>query len=354
MNIYEIDRKELESLPLVAEGYKVMYYDGGTRQFFKYTKEIGEPLAGRIFRVNGKIGLCKWGLHFCKNPADVFRTYLPLSYNRYFRVRAYGKVIDAGVKSVAECLEFVDEYDIMEFIKIIKTGSVTDSTAVYGSTSVRNSTAVGYSDAVGDSNIVRGSNGVRDSDAVSWSSAVRDSTAVSDGSAVCGSTGVRGSTAVSGSTAVDCSNVVDCSNDVRGSTAVNRSTAVRNSTNVDCSKAVSDSLAVVSSFGLRNCKAVFRCLFCNGLEGKTLRIFNKETTPERYEEVYEKITSFGWVPKFNNFYDLKGDKAWYTIPFPEVRCVDNKIAWSKMPSEMREYIQSLPEYDEVIFKKITE
>ena len=67
MNTYEIDRKELESLPLVAEGYKVMYYDGGTRQFFKYTKEIGEPLAGRIFRTDGEI----WSCPYCRRNGHV-------------------------------------------------------------------------------------------------------------------------------------------------------------------------------------------------------------------------------------------------------------------------------------------
>jgi hypothetical protein len=34
--------------------------------------------------------------------------------------------------------------------------------------------------------------------------------------------------------------------------------------------------------------------------------------------------------------------------------VDNKTAWSKMPSDMIEYIKSLPEYDEQIFRAITE
>lgn len=29
-------------------------------------------------------------------------------------------------------------------------------------------------------------------------------------------------------------------------------------------------------------------------------------------------------------------------------------AWAKMPPEMREYIENLPEYNEKIFKKITE
>lgn len=368
MSTYEIDHKELESLPLIADGYKVIDYDGGTQQNFKYTKEIGEPLVGRIFRVNGKIGVCKWGLHFCKNPANVFRFYKPRGYRRYFKVRAYGKVIDDedGLKSVAECLEFVMEYNIMEFANIIRAGSVaysatvSDSDAVSYSTTVSDSTAVYHSDVVSDStavyysDVVSDSASVRGSIAVSYSDSVRGSIAVSNSNAVNYSAAVRGSASVWGSNGVDYGIAVKGSNSVSDSTAVDHSEAVSGSVAVSRCGGVLDSIAVVSSFGLRNCIAVFRCLFCNGLKGKTLYIFNKETTPERYAEVLEKITSFGWFPKFNNFYELKGDKAWYTIPFPEVRCVDNKTAWSKMPEKMREYIQSLPEYDEVIFKKITE
>ena len=38
---------------------------------------------------------------------------------------------------------------------------------------------------------------------------------------------------------------------------------------------------------------------------------------------------------------------------PNIFEIDNKTAWSTMPKEMKEYIQSLPEYDEEIFNKIT-
>jgi hypothetical protein len=34
--------------------------------------------------------------------------------------------------------------------------------------------------------------------------------------------------------------------------------------------------------------------------------------------------------------------------------VDNKTAWSKMPDDMKKYLVSLPEYDEEVFKSITE
>ena len=45
---------------------------------------------------------------------------------------------------------------------------------------------------------------------------------------------------------------------------------------------------------------------------------------------------------------------WWKVCFPELMEVDDKTAWSKMPTEMLEYIKSLPEYNEKVFKKITE
>ena len=33
--------------------------------------------------------------------------------------------------------------------------------------------------------------------------------------------------------------------------------------------------------------------------------------------------------------------------------IDNKTAWLKMPKEMKDYLQSLPEFNEKIFNKVT-
>ena len=56
----------------------------------------------------------------------------------------------------------------------------------------------------------------------------------------------------------------------------------------------------------------------------------------RFKEVYNAILSF------------------ISAAFPELMVVDNKTAWSKIPPKMVEYIKSLPEYDEEVFKAITE
>ena len=82
-------------------------------------------------------------------------------------------------------------------------------------------------------------------------------------------------------------------------------------------------------------------------------LFNKKTTENRFIEIFNKLISFGWYPKFTNAYDLKGNLEWYETNIPNIVKVDNKTAWSFMPKEMLEYIKSLPEFDKEVFDKVT-
>lgn len=74
---------------------------------------------------------------------------------------------------------------------------------------------------------------------------------------------------------------------------------------------------------------------------------------ERFNEVMYKLNSFKWLPKFDNAEELKGNLNWYETNIPAIVRVPNQVAWSFMPAKMKEYIQSLPEYDEKLFNKIT-
>lgn len=145
METIEIQRKELNGAEPLCYGYKAVKWDSGTKQRFRYG-EAGEKLEGKIFRVDGDINACSWGLHFSKDPANVFNFYEPLGYNRYFKVAAYENIVDTpdGLKTVAQCIEFVEEYDLMQFINLIKQFD-RSSTAVRGSTAVSDSTAVNSS-----------------------------------------------------------------------------------------------------------------------------------------------------------------------------------------------------------------
>ena len=171
MSDYEIDRAALNGAEPICFGYKAVEWDSGTKQDFKYG-EAGAPLVGKIFRVDGKIKPCRNGLHFCKDPADVFSFYNPYGYNRYFKVAAFLEAVDdeSGKKTVAQCIEFLEEFDLMQFVNLVKSfdhiTAVRSSNAVSGSTAVSDSTAVRYSAAVRSSNAVSFSDAVSGSDAV--------------------------------------------------------------------------------------------------------------------------------------------------------------------------------------------
>ena len=276
---YEIKKEMLGDAEPICYGYKALNYDGGTKQNFRYG-EPGENLVGKIFTIDGEIAVCERGEHFCKDPAYVFNFYGPLGYNRYFKVACYGKVIDDndGMKSVAQTIEFVEEYDLMEYVEKIKSYDRTSH--VSGSKGVNNSKGVNYSNGVNGSYGVSNSKGVNGSYGVSYS----------DG--------------------------------------------------------------VSNSYGIRYCEAITHGLFCYKKDGAKYVMFNKKTTKARFDEVYAHIQSFRYVPNFDNFYELKGDKEWWSLCFPMLMEVDNKTAWSKMPQEMIDYIKSLPEYNEKIFEKI--
>ena len=363
MQTREITKEELGKAEVICYGFKAINYDSTTKagDKFRYGKK-GEKLVGKIFTVDGEIQECQWDLYFSKAPAYVFNFYEPFGYNRYFKIAAYNSVVDdkEGVKSVAQTIEFVEEYDLMKYIDLIKdfdrrsphavnySGVVSESSVVSDSAAVGYSNAVSFSKAVSLSTAVRYSNAVHYSDAVSYSNAVHSSYAVHSSNAV------RSSSAVSLSNAVSNSNAVFHSNAVRYSAAVRGSIAVHLSNAVSDSIAVCNSDAVHGSYGIRRCDAIKYGIFCYAIECKKYVLFNKRVTEGRYKEVYQKIRDFNFFPHFDNFYELKGNKEWWALCFPELREVDNKTAWSKMPKEMLEYIKSLPEYDEEIFKNITE
>ena len=370
MSDYEIDRAALNGAEPICFGYKAVEWDSGTKQDFKYG-EAGAPLVGKIFRVDGKIKPCRNGLHFCKDPADVFSFYNPYGYNRYFKVAAFLEAVDdeSGKKTVAQCIEFLEEFDLMQFVNLVKSfdhiTAVRSSTAVSGSTAVSDSDAVSFSNAVRGSNAVSGSTAVSDSTAVRYSAAVRSSNAVSDSTAVRSSNAVSDSTAVSFSNAVSGSNAVRSSTAVSGSTAVSDSdavsdstavrysTAVRSSNAVSFSDAVSGSDAVFACFGVRNCAGLYESLFCVDLKGGAFLLFNKQSTEKRVKEVKSRILKFAWVPEFLNWKECKGDRPWYAFCFPMFQENENADAWSGIPADMLAYIQDLPEFDADVWARIT-
>ena len=127
---------------------------------------------------------------------------------------------------------------------------------------------------------------------------------------------------------------------------------VNESYGVNWSNGVNYSNGVNESYGIAKCEGVSNCIFCHKKSGK-LYIFNKKTKETRFKKVFAEIMSFDWSPKFNNAEELKGQLEWYEANIPAIVSVPNEIAWLFMPQEMKDYLQSLPEYDEKVFKKVT-
>lgn len=83
-------------------------------------------------------------------------------------------------------------------------------------------------------------------------------------------------------------------------------------------------------------------------------IFNKPVTEKRFTEVSDGLGE--WYPRFTNAEQLKeeyGSGEWCSTPAPAIMGRAAKEAYAEMPSELVEYIKSLPEYDDEIFRKIT-
>ncbi len=120
----------------------------------------------------------------------------------------------------------------------------------------------------------------------------------------------------------------------------------------DDSNGVNYSDGVNRSYGITKCEGISQAIFCFNKSGK-LMAFNTKISEERFNEIYKRLVSFNWSPKFNNAKELKGNLAWYESNIPAIVCVDNKTVWRFIPEEMKDYIQSLPEYNEKLFKKIT-
>ena len=121
-----IDHSEIEGLTPIAEGYKVIKYDGTTQGEvgFTYGKKA-ENITKSVWKCEGGPIICENGAHFCENPVHIARYYEPLGYNRYFKVKAYGKVVQDEEKemSCAQIIEFVEEFGFMDFMKMLSNGN---------------------------------------------------------------------------------------------------------------------------------------------------------------------------------------------------------------------------------------
>lgn len=108
---------------------------------------------GKTYHVDGKIELCKNGLHFCKNLSEVFRYYGKYSphkeINRFFEIETDTFISD-GYKCVTSTLTIIRELTEVEINRCYYGDGYGDG-AFYGSVE-HNGDGYGNSDgnAIGD------------------------------------------------------------------------------------------------------------------------------------------------------------------------------------------------------------
>jgi hypothetical protein len=124
---------------------------------------------------------------------------------------------------------------------------------------------------------------------------------------------------------------------------------------------VNYSNGVNSSFGIINSYGVDRALFLAD-KPRQSTIFGVEVSADRFnfvmQELYGELD--GWRPKFNNALELyiKNGSDWAKVDVSHItetlKDWDKPYeAWKDMPKEAIEYLQSLPEFNADIFKRVT-
>lgn len=73
---------------------------------------------GKTYHVDGKIEMCKNGLHFCKNLVDVLNFYPKRDGNRFFEVETRGRVCEEGVKCATATLTVLRELTAAEINRV--------------------------------------------------------------------------------------------------------------------------------------------------------------------------------------------------------------------------------------------
>lgn len=73
-----------------------------------------------------------------------------------------------------------------------------------------------------------------------------------------------------------------------------------------------------------------------------------------FEEVWDALGD--WHPDFTNAEALKEKYGgtWEKTPAPQISGRSAKEAYAEMPEALRAYIKAMPEYDEELFRAITE
>ena len=93
-------------------------------------------------------------------------------------------------------------------------------------------------------------------------------------------------------------------------------------------------LSVNGSMFIDNCNGISHGLFCANIKSP-YRIFNKEVTENRYDEVIKLIEKYrnGWLPETTNIkiLYLKNGNDWIKTPIHKVEGLSKEESYKDMP-----------------------
>ena len=290
----------------IAVGYKIFNWDWTGYNDYSYADENGE-VEGSVHTVTGDLEHCGWGLHYCENPVDCMRYRDLNQWSKFALVEAYGENIkrDNDDKSVCRTLKIKKVLSFDDMIKACKEYQVNGSG-------------------------IRSSSGISDGSGISNGYGIINGYGISNGSGIRSSSGIRNGYGIS------------------------NGYGIINGYGIRYGYGISDGSGINASMHCRKCEGISRCIFCDGLEGAKLMIFNKPVTVERFDKVWSKLN--GWKPDFANAQQLKrefGDDKWANTPVFKITSREASEVYAEMPRKLREYIKAMPEYDDEIFKAIT-
>ena len=309
-------------------GVKVLRYDG-TIQGFKY-------VVGKTYTFSGQATIKGDGFSFCDSISQIAYHTSCMPYKRFVEVEALGNIIKRPHLYITDKIRIVRNIPWEEVVsqlpkKGYKCHGIIDSQDVYKS-----------------SGIVE-SKGIDSSQGVYLSESVENSAGVVNGHGVKTSSGI-----------VECSYLMNskgCTNstNLTDTYGVNSSNACSQSTGISNSNCILDSNGIYNSFAVKNCCGIANGLFVSGMP-EQYWLFNKHVTRERFLEIQHKLFSllgpFLKQTTTNNLSNMKSSsKDYKSIPINDAEMVN--IDWNKMPVKAIEYLKTLPEFNEQVFKSIT-
>ena len=322
-----IEPSSLEGKKALAVGYKIFDWNWGAAGNYCYADENGE-VEGSVHTVTGPLDKCGWGLHYSKNPMDCMRYRDLIQWNKFALVEAYDENIDCPDKGKSLCrtMKIVKVLSFEEMLKEIKRVQKESLPTGYG---IRNGSGIYDSSGIYNGYGISYGSGIRDSSGIHTGYGIRNGYGICNGSGIHTGYGIRGGSGISNSSGIRDGSGIHYSSGIRCGYGVNRAKF--------CSR----------------CEGISRCLFCCGVSGK-LMIFNKPVTEDRFEEVWYALGD--WYPDFTNAEALKEKcgGAWKSTPASLISGRSAKEAYAEMPEALREYIKTMPEYDEELFRAITE